>query len=134
VAILIKTRFPHRFLGRTDLPSTAWLGVTIQKQADVGPAEEIFGQLQNIPVRWLYLELLEDLHFSDLTMFSWLVAAATAGAPPQFAWVARLYGQAKEAGCAVFLMPVLMGNTGRQRPGMVLPQEVPEGVEVPQKA
>jgi Protein of unknown function (DUF5131)/ParB-like nuclease domain len=131
---VIKTKFPQRYLDRSDLPPSGWLGAIIQRQEDVGPAQDVFRQLHNVRVRWVYLQPLEDLHFSDLTMFDWVVVDAASGNTVEFAWAARLYVQAKEAGCAVFLMSSLMGNTDRERPGMVLPQEVPEGVEVPEKA
>jgi hypothetical protein len=44
---------------------------------------------------------------------------------PPFAWVARIWAQATEAGCAVWLKPNLLGTVGPQSPGMILPQEEP---------
>jgi hypothetical protein len=68
-------------------------------------------------------------------MFHWIIIGSQtetqqpdgvvpAFAPP-FEWVARIVAQAREAGCRVYLKPNLLGLTGPQSPGMVLPQEEP---------
>jgi hypothetical protein len=80
----------------------------------------------------------EDLHFNDLSVYDLLdlliIGAQTEtkqprgivpAQAPEFEQVVRLYCQAKEAGCAVILKANLLGVTGPQSPGMILPQEEP---------
>lgn len=73
-------------------------------------------------------------------MFDWVVIGAQtqtyqpdehgervvypAFAPP-FEWVARIVMQAKEAGCAVYMKPNLLGVVGPKNPGMTLLNEFP---------
>lgn len=132
---LLLTKFPSRYVD-LDLPPTAWVGTSVDTQRRVAIAEHAFRQIDGVRVKWLSLEpLLEPLEFSDLSMFDWVVIGSQsetrqpdgrvkAFAPP-FDWVARLVAQAREAGCAVYLKPNLVGKTGPQEPGMELPQEVP---------
>ena len=128
---LMLTKFPARYVG-LDLPPTAWLGTSVDKQDRVRIAETAFRQIDGVAVKWLSLEpLLAPLEFSDLSMFDWIVIGSQsqtvqptgvvpASAPP-FEWVARLYFQAREAGCRVHMKP----NLGRSSPGMALPDEYP---------
>ena len=128
---LMLTKFPARYLN-LDLPPTAWLGTSVDKQDRVRIAETAFRQIDGVAVKWLSLEpLLAPLEFSDLSMFDWIVIGSQtqtvqptgvvpASAPP-FEWVARLWAQAREAGCRVHMKP----NLGRSSPGMALPDEYP---------
>jgi protein gp37 len=136
---LMLTKFPRRYVG-LKLPTTAWLGTSVDEQKRVRLAEEAFEQIKDVKVKWLSLEpLLAPLEFSDLSMFDWIVIGSQtqteqpdgiveAFAPP-FAWVARIVDQAREAGCRVYLKPNLIGRTDPQSPGMTLPQEIPKAVE-----
>lgn len=133
---LFLTKFPSRYID-LDLPATAWVGTSVDTQRRVAIAEHAFRQINGVRVKWLSLEpLLEPLAFSDLSMFDWVVIGSQtqttqpggivipAFAPP-FDWVARIVDQAREAGCAVYLKPNLVGETGPQAPGMDLPREIP---------
>lgn len=133
---LLLTKFPSRYVD-LDLPPTAWVGTSVDSQRRVAIAEHAFRQIDGVRVKWLSLEpLLEPLEFTDLSMFDWVVIGSQtqtrqpgghlegAFAPP-FEWVARIVAQAREAGCAVYLKPNLVGELGPQSPGMKLPQEIP---------
>jgi protein gp37 len=134
---LFLTKFPSRYLEFLGyLPPTAWLGTSVDEQKRVRLAEDAFRQIGDVPVKYLCLEPLRaELRFTDLSMFDWVIIGGQtetqqpdgivpAFAPP-FAWVARIWAQATEAGCAVWLKPNLLGVTNPQSPGMVLPQEEP---------
>ena len=127
---LMLTKFPARYL-KLDLPPTAWLGTSVDTQDRVRIAETAFRQIDCVAVKWLSLEpLLAPLEFSDLSMFDWIVigsqtqtvqpSGVVPAYPPPFEWVARLYFQAREAGCRVHLKPNLHSS-----PGMALPDEYP---------
>jgi protein gp37 len=134
---LLLTKFPERYNRVRSLPPTAWVGTSVDKQKRVRIAEEAFRKINNVAVKWLSLEpLRDDLQFTDLSMFDWIVIGSQTGtqqpdghvpafAPP-FEWVAKLVAQAREAGCKVWLKPNLLGDVHDQSPGMELPQEVPE--------
>lgn len=133
---LFLTKFPSRYVD-LDLPPTGWIGTSVDTQRRVAIAEHAFREITGVKVKWLSLEpLLEPLEFTDLSMFDWVVIGAqTLTAQPggkvvpefapHFDWVARLVAQAREAGCAVYLKPNLVGDVHDQAPGMVLPQEIP---------
>jgi len=133
---LFLTKFPQRYVG-LNLPSTAWIGTTIDEQYRVKIAEEAFRKIKGVRVKWLSLEpLLAPLKFSDLSMFDFVVIGSQSAteqpggrvqefAPP-FEWVARLTEQAKAAGCKVYQKPNLIGITDSQHAGMKLIQEVPD--------
>lgn len=128
---LLLTKFPARYVG-LDLPTSAWVGTSVDEQKRVRIAENAFRQIDGVKVKWLSLEpLREPLEFNDLSMFDWVVIGAQtetrqpdgvvpAFSPP-FEWVARIYLQAKEAGCRVHLKPNL-----HHGPGMDWPDEYPE--------
>lgn len=137
---ILLTKFPARYVG-LDMPPGAWIGTSVDEQNRVRIAEEAFRQIPSEGrVRWLSLEpLLEPLKFTDLSMFDWVVIGAQtatkqpdgtvpAFAPP-FEWVARIVGQAREAGCKVHLKPNLLGKTSSQSPGMQLPDEYPDALD-----
>lgn len=133
---LLLTKFPSRYLD-VDLPPTAWVGTSVDTQRRVAIAEHAFQEIAGVKVKWLSLEpLLEPLEFTDLSMFDWVVIGSQTltvqpgnevvpAFAPDFDWVAHIVAQAREAGCAVYLKPNLVGNVGDQAPGMVLPQEIP---------
>lgn len=125
------TKFPKRYVG-LQMPPGAWMGTSVDEQNRVRIAEEAFREIDGAAVKWLSLEpLREELKFSDLSMFDWVVIGAQtatrqptgtvpAFAPP-FEWVARIVAQAREAGCRVHLKP----NLTNGKPGMSLPDEYP---------
>jgi protein gp37 len=133
---LFLTKFPSRYLD-VDLPPTGWMGTSVDTQRRVAIAEHAFREISGVKVKWLSLEpLLEPLEFTDLSMFDWVVIGSQTltvqpgnevvpAFAPDFDWVSRIVAQAREAGCAVYLKPNLVGNVGDQAPGMVLPQEIP---------
>jgi protein gp37 len=135
---LLLTKFPERYNRVRSLPPTAWVGTSVDEQKRVRIAENAFRNIGNVAVKWLSLEpLREELRFTDLSMFDWVVIGAQTatqqpgdGRVPEFAppfeWVARIVAQAREAGCKVWLKPNLLGDVHDQSPGMQLPQEVPE--------
>lgn len=132
---LMLTKFPQRYL-EFEAPPTAWFGTSVDRQHRVKIAETAFRQITNVAVRWLSLEpMLEELKFSDLSMFDWIVIGSQtateqpdgpvpAFAPP-FKWVARIVVQAYEARVPVYLKPNLLGRVDPQSPGMQLPREEP---------
>ncbi len=118
------TKFPDRYPGLT-MPSTAWVGTSVDEQKRVRIAERAMAAVTDVKVKWLSLEPLnEDLRFSDLTMFDWIVIGAQTatnqpggvGRVPAFAppldWVRRITDQAKEAGCRVHYKPNLRTVAG----------------------
>jgi protein gp37 len=127
---LFLTKYPRRYVG-LQFPPTAWVGTSVHEQKLVRGAEEAFRQINSVAVKWLSLEpLMEPLQFTDLSMFDWVVIGSLSAttqpegyhkefAPP-FEWVARLWAQAKEAGCRVYLKENLLGKTYPQAAGMQL--------------
>jgi hypothetical protein len=103
--------------------------------------EEAFRKISGVRVKWLSLEpLLAPLKFNDLSMFDFVVIGSQSQttqpkeiAPegvvpafaPRFEWVARLWAQALECGCRIYLKPNLQGVPNPQCAGMALPQEEP---------
>ena len=137
---LFLTKFPQRYVG-LQLPSTAWIGTTVDVQDRVKIAETAFRKIDGVRVKWLSCEpLLEPLKFHDLSMFDFVVIGSQSAtkqpkgngsvlvpefAPP-FEWVADLTAQAKAAGCKVYHKPNLLGVPNDQCAGMKLIQEVPD--------
>jgi hypothetical protein len=122
---LLRSKFPERMAARKDLPRTAWIGVAVETQEDVAPAQEALRKIRNVRVKWLLVSPREEFTFSDLSMVQWLVISAPAEAfeadevfTPSFNWLASLYLQAKDAGCAMFFSPNLLDR-------LELPQEEP---------
>jgi protein gp37 len=128
------TKFPERY-ETLPPPPGAWVGTSVDEQKRVKRAESVFSKLEGAAVKWLSLEpLRESLAFTDLSVFDWVVIGGQTAtvqpdgpvgrfAPP-FEWVARIWAQAKEAGCRVHLKPNLLISDGH--PGMQLPDEYPE--------
>jgi protein gp37 len=134
---LFLTKFPKRYT-ELQLPSTAWIGTSIDQQSRVKYAEDAFRQIKGVRHKWLSVEpLREPLEFSDLSMFDWIVIGSQSATvqpngpvkefAPRFEWVARIVAQARECKCKIYLKPNLLGgNPNPQSPGMQLPQEEPE--------
>ena len=139
---LFLTKFPQRYVG-LDLPPTAWLGTTVDRQYRVKIAEEAFRKISGVKVKWLSCEpLLEPLKFSDLSMFDWVVIGSqseteqpsnkkgeTETVPaiqPKGEWVVDLTLQAWKSGCRVYWKPNLVPEGDSQCPGMTLIQEMPK--------
>jgi protein gp37 len=136
---LMLTKFPRRYVGLA-LPSTAWIGTSVDEQKRVRLAEEAFRQIKSVRVKWLSLEpLLAPLEFSDLSMFDWIVIGSQSatnqpegpvpGFAPPFEWVARLTAQARESGCRIYHKPNLLGVPNTQCMGMKLIQEGPKAAD-----
>lgn len=95
------TKNPAR-MATIDWPANAWAGTTVDVQARVAPAQAAFINV-NAPVRFLSCEpLLEDLQFSDMGMFDWLIIGGQSKSTrceelhPPFAWTWRLLRQWEE--------------------------------------
>jgi Protein of unknown function (DUF5131) len=85
------TKFPNRYLD-LELPPTAWIGASVDKQNRVKVTEEAFRQIEGVAVKWLSCEpLLGPVKFTDLSVFDWVVIGAQTqtnqpeGAVPAFA-------------------------------------------------
>lgn len=129
------TKFPDRYPG-LEMPPGAWVGTSVDEQKRVRIAERAFREIPDGVTKWLSLEpLKEPLEFADISTFDWIVIGAQtetrqdgkvvkAFAPP-LRWVSRILAQADEAGVPVHCKPNLMGATGPNSPGMVLPNEYP---------
>jgi len=142
---LFLTKFPQRYV-ELELPPTAWTGTTVDEQYRVKIAEEAFRKIKGVRVKWLSCEpLREQLKFTDLSMFDWVVIGAQSAteqpgedgktvrvpefAPP-FEWVMRIVEQARKAGCGIYMKPNLLGNCHPQSAGMKLIQEPPRGMDI----
>jgi protein gp37 len=121
---LLLTKFPARYVG-LELPSSSWVGTSVDEQKRVRIAENAFRQIEGVKVKWLSLEpLREPLEFADLSMFDWVVIGAQTetrqpdgvvpAVRPEWDWVKRLTDQALEAGCQVHHKPNLFNG----QPGM----------------
>jgi protein gp37 len=118
---LFLTKFPLRYEG-IDFPDNAWVGTTVDEQKRVTNAEKAFRKVK-ARVKWLSCEpLREDLVFSSLDMFDWVVMggqSVSTQAPafqPPWAWVEHLWDQARAAGCQVYWKPNLETRP-REYPG-----------------
>ena len=100
------TKFPKRYLD-VELPPTGWIGASVDEQKRVKATEEAFRQIEGVAVKWLSLEpLREELTFSDLSMFDWVVIGAQTptrqptgfvpGRRPKFKWVQQDCGRRKK--------------------------------------
>jgi protein gp37/ParB-like chromosome segregation protein Spo0J len=140
---LFLTKFPQRYVG-LDLPASAWIGTTVDEQYRVKIAEEAFRKIKGVRVKWLSLEpLLSPLEFTDLSMFDFVVIGSQSATrqpggfvkefAPKIEWVMKLTQQAKQAGCAVYHKPNLIGVVDAQHAGMKLLQEVPNLPDLPSR-
>jgi protein gp37 len=118
---LYLTKFPQR-LATLESPENAWCGTTVDIQKRVANAERSFRGV-TAGVKWLSCEpLLEDLTFTSLEMFDWVViggaskSTQTPAFQPPWAWVRHLMRQAEDAGCRIYLKPNLTCRP-REYPG-----------------
>ena len=137
---LFLTKNPQRYL-ETDMPDTAWAGVTIDKQEGAQEKIDKVKQVKNARVRWTSFEPLHEQIKVEFEGIDWVVIGARSGTgqpngekvpgfAPHFKWVMSLIMQAKKAGCAVYMKANLLGQTSNQWPGMKLIQEMPTFKEV----
>lgn len=118
---LFLTKFPTR-MAEFEFPDNAWVGTTVDNQAAVLRAEAAFSKVR-AGLKWLSCEpLMEDLVFSSLRMFDWVVVGGATRSTqtdefkPPFAWIDHLYQQATKAGCKVYMKTNLLGNRVREYP------------------
>ena len=118
---LFLTKYPQR-LSQFEFPPNAWVGTTVDRQALVANAEAAFRNV-HAAVKWLSCEpLLEPLHFTDLSLFQWLVigGASKSNQTPEFrpprSWVNDLEQAARQAGCAIYEKDNLLERI-REYPG-----------------
>lgn len=130
---LYLTKFPQRY-DRLDLPSTGWIGASIDTQQRLKPTMAAMQKVSGVKVKWLSLEpLLEPLHFDSLEGIDWIVIGAQSqnigqneSFAPHFEWVMDIVTTAKRDGCKVWLKTNLLGRTDGDFPGMQLLQEIPQ--------
>lgn len=138
---LTLTKFPDRYAG-LKMPPGAWIGTSVDEQKRVRIAERAFAELPDNVVKWLSLEPLnEELKFSNLEMFDWVVIGAQTGTRqpdrvgavparnPEQEWVERLVAQAREAGCRIHMKPNLLSGPNPLRWDGPLINEYPEEKE-----
>jgi protein gp37 len=130
---LCLTKFPQR-LAEIQWPENAWCGTSVDYQYRVEIAERSFRNVR-AGVKWLSCEpLMERLTFKSLEMFDWVVigAASQSTQTPEFQppweWVEHLIGQARAAGCSVYVKPNLKSRP-REYPASIMPRPsvVPNG-------
>jgi len=119
---LLLTKFPLR-LTQFQFPPNAWVGCSVDRQAKVKSAERAFGQI-NASVKWLSCEpLIEQLDFSSLEMFDWIViggaskSTKTQAYRPHPSIVLDLESKALAAGCKIYEKDNLRGERLCQYPG-----------------
>jgi protein gp37 len=102
------TKYPRRLM-EFEFPDNAWVGTTVDTQARVAEAEDVFKNVK-ARVKWLSCEpMLERLTFRHLDRFQWVVIGGTipstkkaAAFTPPPEWVLHLRTQAQNAGCKVY--------------------------------
>lgn len=109
---LFLTKNPKRLVS-IKWPDNAWVGTTVDINARVRVAEMSFAKIE-APVKWLSCEpMLEELKFTDLSMFDWVVIGAQSKSTqePEFQppkeWVLSLMTTAWNSGCKVYCKPNL---------------------------
>jgi len=110
LTFIFLTKNPNRLVG-IDWPDNAWVGTSVDRQHRVQSAEQAFTQF-DAPVKFLSCEpMLEELTFTNLGMFDWVIAGAcskTARHPevqPEWRWVESLLRQTRNAGQAFYMKP-----------------------------
>lgn len=119
---LFLTKFPQR-MAEFRFPDNAWVGTTVDCQARVANAERAFKKIK-AGVKWLSCEpLIEPLHFTDLSMFNWLVIGGSSKSsqtpewhPPR-SWVNDLEDKARQCGVKVYEKSNLLERV-REYPGV----------------
>lgn len=125
---LLLSKFPVR-MAEFSYPNNVWLGTSCDYQYTVNRAESAFTKIKQSGfngVCWLSCEpLMEDLQFTTLEMFDWVVMGGASRSTqtdefaPSFDWIVNLYNQAKKAGCKIYQKTNLI-------PGMSNDQRVRE--------
>lgn len=118
---LFLTKNPRRLID-IDWPDNAWVGTTVDRQSRVKAAEDSFSRF-DAPVKFLSCEpLLEDLTFTDLGMFDWVIVGGCSKSSqhpevqPDWAWVESLLWQVRRAGKR-FYMKTNLKTRPREYPG-----------------
>jgi len=109
---LFLTKNPKRLLDFV-FPKNAWVGTSVDTQARVKTAEEVFSQLE-ASVKFLSCEpLLEPIAFDRMNVFNWLLIGSRSknsrgsAFKPEWEWVESLLFQARVAGVKVYFKPNL---------------------------
>ena len=133
---LLLTKNPARYQ-EFDLPKTAWVGATLDRQETAQQRIDAVRRAKGAKIKWVSLEPLLEPIKADFSGLDWVVIGAQSGTvqngekvpgfAPDMEWVLDLIGQARQAGCAIYLKPNLLGQTSDQWPGMKLVQETPTG-------
>jgi protein gp37 len=110
---LFLTKSPQRLL-EFEFPDNAWVGTSVDTQARVKTAEEVFEKVK-AKVKWLSCEpMMERLTFTHLDRFQWVVLGGSSKSTqtPEFRppreWVTNLWSQARAAGCKIYEKPNLL--------------------------
>ena len=110
---LFLTKYPQRLL-EFEFPDNAWVGTSVDTQARVLLAEEVFEKVK-AKVKWLSCEpMMERLTFEHLERFQWVVLGGSSKSTqtPEFRppreWVSHLWAQARAAGCMIYEKPNLL--------------------------
>lgn len=121
---LFLTKYPERLLA-FEFPDNAWVGTTVDTQARVPAAEEVFEKVK-ARVKWISAEpMMERLTFGHLDRFQWIVlgGASKSTQTPEFKppreWVTHLWAQARAAGCKIYEKPNLLERCREYPTGVV---------------
>ena len=129
---LFLTKYPQRY-DRLNLPSSGWMGASIDSQRVVEPTLEALRAIKGVKHKWLSMEpLLEPIDISSFEGIDWVVIGAQSANKgqneafaPQFDWVMDLVIKARRDGAKVWLKHNLLGAVNENLPGMVMPNELP---------
>lgn len=107
------TKNPKRYVDYYFPYDNAWIGVTVDIQARVKPAEGAFKNMQAF-IKFVSVEPFQErITFNHLEYFDWVIIGGrskSSGMPafqPEWEWVEHLLKQAREAGCKVYFKPNL---------------------------
>jgi hypothetical protein len=104
---IILTDYPDQAVD-FEYPKNAWLGVNINAQDQVEPAEEAFRQISIAKTFIWVTGCSERLTFENLKAFDWIVIGGTEGAfRPTVEWLGGILSQASKAGIPVYPSPGL---------------------------
>ena len=120
---LFLTKFPER-LSEFDFPDNSWLGVSVDCQEHVQPAEQAFYGL-DAPLKYVCVEpLQEPIHFNDLSLFDWLIIGSLSGTKsvkgrqPEWEWIESLLRQARQANVKIYFKANVVARP-KEYPGQV---------------
>lgn len=93
------------YFATRNVPSNAWVGVTVECQATVGRIDAL-RKVCDAPIRFLSCEpLLEDLGEINLAGIDWVIVggeSGVAGRPMKVEWVRNIHRQAQQQSVAFF--------------------------------